>query len=419
MKLYGKVIILTIIGFLLTAGILPSLAQPNQHTSEHKTIIVPDDYETIQEAINQSQNEDTIFVKKGTYHEQLTIDKQINLIGEDKTNTIIDAKNKYYSVITLDADYVFISGFSILNGKKGYHHAGIRGYSSRCKSNHTTITNCIIKNNGDGITAVGNNLTITQTIFQNNTNGINLFHSNNNTIQHNTFYHDGIILSASYNQNINNNTVNEKPLIYRENKENQHITEKAGQIILNKCKNITIQHQTISNVTTGIFIYRSYECTITNNTFSKNNKALYLSGTWLCKINNNTLTNNTYGIYQQSGQKNIIRQNNIKYNTLGIYAEGFTNTIIKNHIHNNKYGLNVTLGPHTITKNNFIDNENNGYFSRFIIDDQIIWNANYWETSTNQPYIIKGELWILSSELPLPWINIDWQPAQHPYKIVI
>jgi pectin methylesterase-like acyl-CoA thioesterase len=54
-------------------------------------IVVPDEYFSIQEAINHSKSGDTIFVKSGIYFENLVIDKNgLRLVGEDKDTTIID-----------------------------------------------------------------------------------------------------------------------------------------------------------------------------------------------------------------------------------------------------------------------------------------------------------------------------------------
>ena len=41
------------------------------------TIVVPDDYSTIQAAINAAATGDTVFVRNGTYYEHVTIDKSI------------------------------------------------------------------------------------------------------------------------------------------------------------------------------------------------------------------------------------------------------------------------------------------------------------------------------------------------------
>ena len=58
--------------------------------AESKTIVVPDDFSRIQEAINHASEGDTIYVKKGVYHENVGINKSIILMGEDRDFTTID-----------------------------------------------------------------------------------------------------------------------------------------------------------------------------------------------------------------------------------------------------------------------------------------------------------------------------------------
>lgn len=59
-------------------------------TVRARTIVVPDDYSTIQQAVDVAVNGDTVFVKAGTYLEEVVIQsKSISLIGEDASNTII------------------------------------------------------------------------------------------------------------------------------------------------------------------------------------------------------------------------------------------------------------------------------------------------------------------------------------------
>ncbi|MCD6240404.1 hypothetical protein J7K27_02620 [Candidatus Bathyarchaeota archaeon] len=53
--------------------------------------MVPDDYPTIQEAINAANMGDTIYVRSGVYYEKLILNKTVNLIGENKETTVIDA----------------------------------------------------------------------------------------------------------------------------------------------------------------------------------------------------------------------------------------------------------------------------------------------------------------------------------------
>ena len=62
--------------------------------STAKTIIVSKDgngeFEKIQDAINISKNNDIIYVYSGVYHENIIINKSINLIGNGSKFSIID-----------------------------------------------------------------------------------------------------------------------------------------------------------------------------------------------------------------------------------------------------------------------------------------------------------------------------------------
>ena len=51
---------------------------------------VPEEVPTIQQAIDASSNGDTVLVAAGTYYENIEINKEIAIIGEDRSTTIID-----------------------------------------------------------------------------------------------------------------------------------------------------------------------------------------------------------------------------------------------------------------------------------------------------------------------------------------
>ena len=109
-------------------------------------IKVPDDFPTIQEAINVANPGDTIEVGAGTYYEHVSISKEdLTLKGEELSTTIIDG-NGTGSVITVTANNAVISGFTIRNGDSGI---------SLSYSNDSTISGNFIKNNVVGIELIG------------------------------------------------------------------------------------------------------------------------------------------------------------------------------------------------------------------------------------------------------------------------
>jgi len=83
------------------------------------TITVPDDFTSIQEAIDHAHEYSTIFVKSGIYNEELLINvNAIQLIGEDLNNTII-CGSQDEPVIRLTSFFTSITGFCIQNGSIG------------------------------------------------------------------------------------------------------------------------------------------------------------------------------------------------------------------------------------------------------------------------------------------------------------
>jgi len=105
-----------------------------------------EDYITIQEAINASPENYTIFIRSGVYKENIVINKTVIIIGEDKNTTIIDG-NGTGDVIYISKDgRANISGLTIKNsGNKGSptNDAGIDIRSD----NNNIIRNNISYNN--------------------------------------------------------------------------------------------------------------------------------------------------------------------------------------------------------------------------------------------------------------------------------
>jgi parallel beta-helix repeat protein len=98
-------------------------------TGNPKTIVVPDDYSSIQLAVDSAAEGDTVFVKKGTYNQNVSISKQLSLIGEEnKTTIIVGIESSSFfdpsSAVKVNADNVKISGFTITNSGIGINAQG-------------------------------------------------------------------------------------------------------------------------------------------------------------------------------------------------------------------------------------------------------------------------------------------------------
>lgn len=144
-------------------------------------IKVPDDYPTIQEAINKAYSGDIVFVRNGTYKENIVINKSIKLVGENRENTIIDggAKN---NTISIKASSVTITGFTINNS---YPKTGCGIYVERF--GNVAIYNNKVVNNGIGVqTTFSSGNQIYDNIISANYIGIQLIYSSSNNIYKNT-----------------------------------------------------------------------------------------------------------------------------------------------------------------------------------------------------------------------------------------
>jgi len=170
---------------------------------EPNTIWVPDNYATIQGAINNALLGDKIFVRTGTYRENLFVDKALSLIGEDRNRTIIDGGGDGTSIYIM-ATNVTITNFTIQNAQNGIW---LR------RSEHNILTNNAFLNNEYAIhvrESSGNILT--NNTVSNNEYGIYLYSSSQNVLTANKASNnqDGIHIRGDSRNNMifHNNFIN-------------------------------------------------------------------------------------------------------------------------------------------------------------------------------------------------------------------
>jgi parallel beta-helix repeat protein len=178
---------------------------------------VPDDYPTIQAAINAASPGDMIRVANGTYNETLFVEKSVSILGENPATTIIDGGFNGY-VIHVVSSNVTISGFTVQNGKRELPYSGI--YLYNC--DYASIYNNILKYNYCGLELKrSNNSRIFGNIIVNNTYAGVYVHdgsSNNiffeNTIANNSLgvWGDESPLNTFYYNNFIENSIQTRPL---------------------------------------------------------------------------------------------------------------------------------------------------------------------------------------------------------------
>ncbi|MBT0160859.1 hypothetical protein G4O51_12840 [Candidatus Bathyarchaeota archaeon A05DMB-2] len=261
----------------------------------------PADFHTIQEAINAANPGDTIYVKAGTYYENVLVNKTVLLIGENRENTFIDGGGND-TVLKVTVNDVTISNFTIQHSGGEWADSGIDlSYSA---NSHIVDNN--ILNNYFGI-GLGYNNTLTQNNVFNNQWGIREYGGGNHVLIGNNVYsnHEGIYLYESGNTIlIRNNVFGNDFGITLEYSEGSNITSNnlhsnGGGIYIGWSSNSYLLNNTISNNAGGITIFDSFRCTLMNNTLSNNQEGIRLSFCHGSKLKGNKMTSNGYnfGVY--------------------------------------------------------------------------------------------------------------------------
>jgi nitrous oxidase accessory protein len=307
-------------------------------------IIVPDDYDSIQEAVDHALSGQTVYVKSGVYTLQhIIINKPLSIIGENATNTIlVGINNIKYSpayVILVSADDVKISGLTVINGSQG----GIRveTIGSERQPNGCTISGNILFNDNTAISNyAGQDLTVS-----------------GNQIYGNT---EGVYVSASHSKIVGNRIA-----------DNRYFG-----LAVDSCRDVTISDNVITGNGAGA-----------SDQDIKGGVCLRWFGDF--KVFNNNITgNNGVGVQFGEGAANsIVYDNNILGNKVGVdlfnfaltdnldsIGAGAGNLVYRNNLVNDQNALVETVFPYG-NVSNMAYTVGNG-------TDMVAWDngavGNYW-----------------------------------------
>ena len=207
-------IVLLFVGTCFISVTAQYIEKPSLLTSSGHWLYVggsgPGNYTTIQDAVDNASDGDTVFVYSGMYNEIIVINKnQLTLIGEDKNTTIISFNRTYHMrQITINANTCSIENLQITQNNNSIIPQGIL-----INSNYNTIKNSIIFNVTEGIelSAGSESNTIIHNEIKNNLIGIDASSSTYNNISHNIFANNtqnNIYLSTqSDNNDVSFNTM--------------------------------------------------------------------------------------------------------------------------------------------------------------------------------------------------------------------
>ena len=320
-----------------------------------KTLVVGKNqaYKTINSAIAQAQNGDTILVQKGHYKEgNINIQKSIALIGIDRP--VLDGQMKY-EIVSLRANKILLQGFKIINsGEDEVKNIGaVRLYDSQ----FSTIKNNIFENNYFGITIQRGY----QCLIQNNkitTNrgksqeligdGVHVWSSAEIWIKNNYIsgHKDGIYLEKANNTFVFRN-ISEKNKRYGLHFMFAHNNVYTGNIFKNNDAGVAVMYSRnvgmfknkfLDNWGDGVYGLLLKDLTfskIKHNIFNNNTAAIFMDGTSKVDLYNNQFSNNGWGIKLNANcMENRLMKNNFENNTFDVSTSG---SLVMNIFKNNQW----------------------------------------------------------------------------------
>lgn len=241
-------------------------------------------YASIQEAVRNAQNGDTILVSPGVYRENIKVDKELTILsnstlsGSDTNRTYVIGAMTDNAVFNISAGNVTINGFHIAGDPSGTDKYGNVGFFLE------SVRNCSLSNN----TLILNDL------------GIVLKNSQGNYLKGNlvSLGNKGIMLENSEENELSNNLV------------------------------VSNDH--------GVSLNNSSNNTLVNNTAGSNEIGVLLKMSQGNKLAYNLILKNEYGIRGQAAGSNILTSNDLYLNDVGVYLSDSSN----NSLHGNEF-INV------------------------------------------------------------------------------
>ena len=300
------------------------------------TIYVPDNYITIQAAVDAASPDDTIIVRDGPYTENINVYKRLTIQSENGADfTIVHAASSSDYVFEVTADYVNIFGFTIEGATD--RKAGI--YLDNV--DHCNISDNIASNNNeDGIELSGSshNLLSNNIATNNEYYGISLYRSCYNTLSNNTATsnnNDGIYLCRSSHNTLTNNTA--------------IANNEDGIDLSSSSHNLLSSNTATSNNGEGIMLFSSSHNLLSSNTASNNFEGISLSSSSdYNTLSNNTALNNSIGIDLYYSNRNTLSSNTATLNNFeGISLSSSSNNKIYLNNFITNYGNNIASSNST------------------------------------------------------------------------
>lgn len=340
--------------------------------AEIRTVVVPDDYASVQEAVDNALDGDVVLVKRGTYNGSVVINKRISLIGEDKAGTVIWGDwSLNGTVVLVQHDNVVVERLTLRaiwdSGPhgRGVHLLDVMGCRvSDC--NFESFTGVWLYGASDN--TVENNLINGTGYWMPPTAGIKLEHSQDNKIIRNNVieYKYGVGISLDFSKRnilVENQLLNNYYGILVKDSDDNSVADNEVRVTMSVFLAPT---DGVMRGSYGIRLQQSSNNSVTGNSFVDCPKGVRIvSSSCYNLVENNAISGSRYtGIeLAEDANHNRIIANNLVDNGVGAEFVNSSNNLVH---HNGFIDNGVLISSRSEDETNFFDDGAEGnYWSSY------------------------------------------------------
>lgn len=297
------------------------LDRSKQHRNRPVSVVVGTDAETIQGAIDAAENDSTVVVPAGSYHERVTIDRPITLRGEGAT---LDGSNNG-TVVRIEADGGAVTGIQIVGtGDQLQDPEGATGDPDAWDHNIE-----LGYGHGDaGVAAIqAANVSIVNVTIETRANGVLLRDA------------PGVVVDNSTILGIEE---------WRDGFMGVMAMRSPG----------VIQSSTISGGRDGVYLHRSHGLVVRENRLADGRFGVHVMHSSRTLLADNTIRGEDLGgiILMTDPEANAMVGNDIRDSASGITTVGSRNLVADNVLVDNRFGLRMLDHDTRYTGNVVYDN---------------------------------------------------------------
>ncbi|MDH5191266.1 MAG: nitrous oxide reductase family maturation protein NosD [Gammaproteobacteria bacterium] len=307
--------------------------------------VSPDSEKTLQEFINEANENDVIELSSGIYRGNVRVDKPVSLRASSSSEqkaVILDGAGKG-RVIEIFSSSVSIKGLKIINSGDEVGKMDACVYVHK-EAAHVRIQDNVLEKCAFGIWVNGSaDIQITKNVISgvkrkypsDMGNGINLWQVSDSLIRENRIssVRDGIFLTVTKGSIVRNNYVHDVRfgVHYMYNDDNiiisNHVCNSSVGLAMMYSKRLKINNNiTINNKQHGVLFRSIYDSKVKNNLASGNARGFFLNDASFNQITENQVENNEIGVHVTAGSNdNKVYDNNFVANQVQVmYATRYS-----------------------------------------------------------------------------------------------